>query len=249
MIDEKQKKAEISVVIPMYNCEDFVPGLLKMFSQQSFTDFEVICVIDGATDGTENEVKKFCKTDGRFQYVIRENGGAGAARNTGMDKAKGKYIIFPDADDLYDKDYLLKLYEAAEAQNADIAVCDFTVFDYIANEKRPIGSFNKKIFIEGGVYSVKKEKRIIRRISIQIAANMFRLAFIKKHKLKFSETPVSNDLFFSKATLVRAERIVFTHSNLLTIRRHINSKSISSDRGKNSRIALGELRKFYNWLD
>ena len=247
--DEQENRIKVSVVIPMYNCEEFVPELLNMFSEQSFTDFEVICVIDGATDGTKEEVRKYCKTDVRFKYVVRENGGAGAARNSGIDVAKGKYIIFPDADDLYKKDYLLKLYEAIRAQNADMAVCDFTVFDHIANENRNIGSFNKKIFKEGEVYSAKKEKRILRKISIQIAANMFRIEFIKKHKLRFSETQASNDVFFSKATLVSAESIVFTHSNLITIRRHINRMSISSKRGKYSHIALNELRKIYDWLE
>ena len=98
----------------MYNCEEFVSNLLKMFSDQSFPDFEVICVIDGATDGTEEAVKNFCETDDRFRYVVRENGGAGAARNTGIDEAKGEYIVFPDADDEYRSEYLLKLYETAE---------------------------------------------------------------------------------------------------------------------------------------
>ena len=72
MNDEKQKKTNISVVIPMYNCEEFVPELLKMFSVQSFKDFEAICVIDGATDGTEKAVKDYCETDDRFRYVVRE---------------------------------------------------------------------------------------------------------------------------------------------------------------------------------
>ena len=113
----QQVSPKISVVIPMYNCEEFVHGVLGMFSDQSFTDFEVICVIDGATDGTEEKVKKFCETDDRFRYVVRENGGTGAARNTGIDEAKGKYILWADADDLYDRNLLEKMYYSAETYN------------------------------------------------------------------------------------------------------------------------------------
>ena len=84
MQKEMTHTPKVSVVIPMYNCEEFVPDLLGMFSEQSLDDFEVVCVIDGATDGTEEVVKEYCKTDDRFRYVARENGGAGAARNTGI---------------------------------------------------------------------------------------------------------------------------------------------------------------------
>ena len=59
MSEEEKHVPKISVVIPMYNCEEFVHGVLKMFSDQTFTDFEVICVIDGSTDGTEYEVEKY----------------------------------------------------------------------------------------------------------------------------------------------------------------------------------------------
>ena len=178
-----------TVVIPMYNCEQFVQGVLSMFSQQSFRDFEVICVIDGATDGTEEEVKKYCKTDDRFRYVVRENGGAGAARNTGLDKAKGKYIIFSDADDEYSADYLLRLYEAAERNRAEIAVCGAETYDYIAGEFRKVNKgFNKTFLSEGNVFSGKKTKRILNNIDIQIANKMILMDFLKRNNLKFSET-------------------------------------------------------------
>ena len=127
-------KDRILLFIPMYNCEQFVSDLLKMFSEQSFTDFELICIIDGATDGTEDAVKKCCETDYRFRYVVRENGGAGAARNTGIDEAKGKYIVFCDADDEYSSEYLLKLYEAAESNEAEISVCGMLTYDCLAGE-------------------------------------------------------------------------------------------------------------------
>lgn len=125
MKDVSKVHPKLLVVIPMYNCEEFVPELLKMFSEQSFTEFELICVIDGATDGTEAVVKDYCKTDDRFRYVVRKNGGAGAERNTVIDMARGKYIIFSDADDEYSPEYLKKLYETAVRYDAQIVVSRF----------------------------------------------------------------------------------------------------------------------------
>ncbi len=246
--DEKKHTPAISVVIPMYNCEQFVSELLTMFANQTFKDFEVICVIDGATDGTEAAVKDFCETDERFRYVVRENGGAGAARNTGIDGSKGKYVVFPDADDVFEKDFLLKLYEAAEKNRAQMALCGAVTYDYLAKEKRNIYGFNKFELIEGEVYSSKYKKHLMKMIDTSNQNKMFLLDFIKTKEIRFSETPASNDLFFSKAIIALAERIVVVHDDLVTIRRHINPNSISSDRKKYSHIALTELQKFYKWM-
>ena len=248
MKKDKIHTPRVSVVIPMYNCEEFVQGVLRMFSDQRFTDYEVICIVDGATDGTEEEVIKYCETDDRFRYVVRVNGGAGAARNTGMNLAKGKYIVFSDADDEYSKDYLRKLYEAAEKNDAEIAVCGAITFDYMKEEKGRTIGFSKNSLLEGRLYSAKKTKRLISKIDVQISNKMILLDFIKKHGLKFSETRASNDVFFSIALTACAERIVVIHDDLIKIRRFINPHSISSSRGKYSQIALMEIQKLYHWM-
>ena len=249
MEKKQQNPPKVSVVIPMYNCEQFVQGVLSMFVDQSFADFEVICVIDGATDGTEEKVKKFCETDDRFRYVVRENRGAGAARNTGIDEAKGKYIVFPDADDVFEKDYLLRLYEAAEKNDAQMAICGAVTYDYLAEEQRKLSGFNKSVMYEGKVYSSKNTKHIFKLVDTSNQNKIFLLDFIKTACIRYSETPATNDLFFSKATLASADRIVVIHDDLVTIRRFINPQSISSHRGVHSHIALTELNKLYNWLN
>ena len=239
---------EISVIIPMYNCEQFVSDLLLMFRNQSFEDFELICVVDGATDGTEAEVKRLCATDNRFRFVIRENGGGGAARNTGIQEAKGKYIIFSDADDEYSKDYLLKLYEAAEKNKAEIAVCGKVTIDHIIGEKRGAIGFNKAKLSEDKVYCSKWKKGILRMIDIQICNRLFLRDFLKTNKLKFSETIMGNDLFFSLASISCSDRITVIHDDLLTVRRFINPQSISSRRSDHSHMILKEWHKLYEWL-
>lgn len=243
----------------MYNCAEFIPDLFDMFSNQSFKNFEIIAVIDGATDETEDRVRQFREKDSRFTYVVRENGGAGAARNTGMDAALGKYIIFSDADDLYSKDYLLKLYEAAERLSAEITVCLNRTIDFRTGEPRTIRSFDEAALAEGRIYSSKNAGyplRLItkagcpfRMIDVHISDKLFLLDFVKAAGLRFSETPASNDLFFSKAALAVSDRVAVIHDSLLTIRRYLNPQSVSSNRGNYSHYALAELQKLYNWLD
>ena len=259
MTEYKEKYPAVSVIVPMYNCAEFVPDLFDVFSGQSFKDFELIAVIDGATDETEDEVRKLCGRDYRFTCLTRERGGAGAARNTGLDAAAGKYIIFSDADDLYSNDYLLKLYEAAEQLSAEITVCLSRTVDYRTGEIRNIRSFSTSALQEGKLYSsrragyplrlVTKAKSPFHMIDVQVSNKLYLLNFIKDSGLRFSETPASNDVFFSKASLAISNRVAVVHDTLLTIRRYINSESISSNRGEYSQYALSELHKLYSWLD
>ena len=86
-------------------------------------------------------------------------------------------------------------------------------------------------------------------IDVQIANKLFSLDYINSAAISFSETPASNDLFFSKTAVAGAERIVLVHDKLLTIRRFINPDSISSNRGKHVSHALRELQKIYDWLN
>ena len=133
MKGKKQYRTKVSVVIPMYNCEQFVHDLLKMFSEQSFTDFEVICVIDGATDRTEEFVKEYCEKDRRFSYIYKQNSGAGASRNAGLDIARGSHVVFSDADDVYFENYLEKLYETATEFDAQVVVSRYINSNYLNN--------------------------------------------------------------------------------------------------------------------
>ena len=150
-MQEERRKSEISVIIPMYNCEKFVPELLNTFVNQSFKDFELICVIDGATDRTEEIVAAFCNTDKRFQYVVQENLGAGEARNTGLEIAKGKYVIWVDADDMYSDKLLRELYLAAEKSDADIAMCLAEMIDFRLGTKKDKHGFDTGVFPNGAV--------------------------------------------------------------------------------------------------
>lgn len=97
---------EISVIIPVYNAEKYLPAALDSVLAQSFTDFEVLCVNDGSTDSSPAILDAYAAKDSRIRVIHRKNGGGSASRNTGLDAAAGKYIAFMDNDDLYHPDCL-----------------------------------------------------------------------------------------------------------------------------------------------
>ena len=101
--------AFISVIIPLYNKQDYICATLNSALAQTFTDFEIIIINDGSSDGSEAIVKKF--NDARIIYVKTDNKGVSAARNNGINRAKGKVIAFLDADDIWEKQHLQTLYD------------------------------------------------------------------------------------------------------------------------------------------
>ena len=112
---------KISVIVPIYNDELYLYDALKSIQDQSFKNFECICINDGSTDKSEEIIDEFVNIDSRFIKINRNNGGASAARNSGLDVAKGQYIFMMDHDDLIPKYALQKLLEAAIEFNADMS--------------------------------------------------------------------------------------------------------------------------------
>ncbi len=112
----------ISVIIPVYNIAPFLEQCVESIRKQSFTNYEVIIVDDGSTDGSSEKCDQYRCLD-NFQIVHTENAGAAHARNTGLDNAHGKYIAFIDGDDAIEEDYLEILYNEIEVQTVDIVSC------------------------------------------------------------------------------------------------------------------------------
>lgn len=117
----------ISVIIPVFNVEQYLEQALESLKYQTFKDIEVICVDDGSTDGSGNVCEKFSKSDKRFKVIYQKNLGAGAARNAGLDIARGKYVSFMNGDDWLHPNFLEVLYRLCEDNQCDIAQCGFSM--------------------------------------------------------------------------------------------------------------------------
>ena len=219
-----------------------------MFAEQSFRDFEVICVIDGATDNTKELVEAFCKSDERFRFLVQENAGAGAARNTGLDHAIGEFIVWADADDAYSKDFLKSLYEVGEKLRAEIVMCLFSTMDYQTNTSFRSG-FNLSAFEDGKVYAHNEINNLVSSVASRVTNKLYRRDFIINAGIRFSESVISNDIFFNFATLFSAKRIATVRRDLLEYRLNINPKSLTSKRRTNLTVVLDELEKIYRWMN
>ncbi len=115
---------QISVIIPVYNTEKYLPACLDSVCSQSFQDIEIICINDGSPDKSGEILAKYAEQDKRIVVVNQENKGLSGARNTGIQKANGQWICFVDSDDRIPNFALQTLYQIAQTTNSDIVMSE-----------------------------------------------------------------------------------------------------------------------------
>ena len=115
----------ISVIVPVYNVEEYLEECLESIQYQTYTDIEVILVNDGSTDSSKEICERFCQADSRFRLINQENKGQSAARNRGVKESVGQFIMFVDSDDIINKDVLEVLLPYMK-KDVDIVECGMT---------------------------------------------------------------------------------------------------------------------------
>lgn len=130
----------ISIIIPVYNSEDYLSECLESIQKQTFKDFEVILINDGSTDRSETICKQFSDTDSRFHLYTQPNSGASSARNTGIELSNAEYITFIDADDWVESDYIQKIITAQELNPTDLKIWGFVIGKPDVSQEYHIGS-------------------------------------------------------------------------------------------------------------
>ena len=151
-------KELISVIVPVYNAEKYIRKCVASIQEQSYSHFELILINDGSKDNSLALCKELATLDQRIIVHDRINGGASAARNTGLDIAKGDYIVFVDSDDFVSPDYLKNLYSAAKQGNYDIVQCNLQSTD--RSDFRP----EKVEFRESDVNEITKGQALNQRL-------------------------------------------------------------------------------------
>ena len=115
----------VSIIVPVYNTEAFLPECIDSILRQTFSNFELLLIDDGSKDGSGVICDRYAAQDSRIRVWHIENGGVSNARNIGLQHARGEYIAFCDADDSYCGNYLAQMLSAAEETAADIVICSY----------------------------------------------------------------------------------------------------------------------------
>lgn len=169
--------AKISVIIPVYNCEEYIGNTLKSVINQDFKDFEIIVIDDGSTDNSLKVINETLKNSGaRYKVIHQENGGVSVARNHGIDVSSGEYLVFVDGDDFVMPNHLSELYNG---------VRDFGLIQFVKKDGEVLSNPNHVDF-----EYISTDEFIKKELNMEILFNFFQLIYradiIKDNNIRFS---------------------------------------------------------------
>lgn len=219
----------ISIICPIYNCEEFLPACLDSILQQNYANLELILIDDGSEDKTLAICNQYAQKDSRIKILIQGHKGTSKARNYGLQVAKGEYMLFVDGDDYIDPDHIEILYARAKEYDADISIGSMTVFDIELN--RDITKTYLQSPKTDGLLSKEQafENMIYRRgFGGEIAAKLFKSSLIKNLRFDENET-IGEDFSFNCQALHIANKIVFTYDLSYHYIRHLGSSTRVKD--------------------
>jgi len=213
---------KVSIVIPVFNTEDYLMDCLNSIIKQTLKDIEIIVVNDGSTDQSLDIAQKMKRTDARIKIISQENKGISAARNRGLKHCKGKYVYFFDSDDLLKKDSLANCFKIAQKDKLDVLTFDAETF-YDRNYK---GNFKPAIFDRSDLLTVKilNEKNffdlLIKKDCFRptVWLHFIRRNFLFENDLKFNTEILHEDELFIPQLILFSKRIKYLKGQLL----HLN---------------------------
>ena len=164
---------KVSVIIPVYNVENYIEKCLDSVVNQTLEDIEIIIVNDGSEDKSKQKIEKYLENyPDKIKYLQKENGGLSSARNFGIPYATGQYIAFLDSDDYIELTAYEEMYKIAKQENADMVECDF-IWEYPNKKRKDIGE----------IYQNKKE--MLEKARVVAWNKLIKREIIEKERLEF----------------------------------------------------------------
>lgn len=195
----------VSVIVPVYNADAYLDTCLKGLAEQTYKTLEIILVDDGSSDGSAAICQKWAQRDARIQVLSKVHGGQSEARNMALDICKGKYIVFVDADDFTEPEYVAYLHTLIAENGADLAACEFR---FVTSGGRCLNRY-----VDDGSVRIMNQKQALwelcddRCISCSPCAKMFSADAFRG--IRFPEGHIFEDIATIYKLFLKAENVTF----------------------------------------
>lgn len=209
---------KISLIIPVYNVEEYLKEALDSICNQTLKEFEAILINDGSTDNSLEVIEEYLEKDSRFILITQKNSGPGKARNNGLNMAEGEYIVFMDADDVLPEESLKTRYELIKEKEAEILVGG--TFAYNGTEKWPI----KTHFSKEGFKSIEHNEDLM--LSLGPWNKIFKSELLKDIKFP-TDIKYGEDQVFVMNSYMKAKKIYKTNENVYYYRKRNADENLS----------------------
>lgn len=214
---------KLSVIIPVYNGENFIKKCLDSVLAQTYKNLEILCIVDGSKDSSTEIIKNYAEKDSRIKLIEQENQGVCKTRNNGIEIATGELITFLDHDDFIEPNMYFEMIQKMEKENSDISICSI---EYIGKTNEILGLANicdKYKFLEEG------------NLLASVCNKIFKKSIINKLKLRFLENrQIGEDLDFAFRYMISISNVSFIDKPFYKYVKH--SESNLSDKDKRINI-------------
>ena len=204
----------VSVIIPVYNAQDYVALCIESVLNQTYQNFEVICVDDGSADKSIEIIKRLVYRDSRFHFIQIENHGQGYARNLGLEKARGKYVMFLDSDDFIESITLDLAVTRAEEDESDFVVFDWRYYNPVAKASNYC---NKDMFFSEKILEGEECLKLFQVASIFTVNKLYRHSFLEDKNVRYAEGYLYEDNPYWIKAVVLAAKVSLIHSPLYRV--------------------------------
>ena len=223
---------EISVILPVYNSENYIKECLDSLLSQTFKDIEILCIDDGSTDGSLNILKDIEKTDIRITVITQENMGVAKTRNNGMNLVKGDYVYFMDSDDCLDKNAFKKLHDNITSNRSDFCIMKVIFVNGSEEYKFPAFDIDKefdKVNFNDFTFTYRDVKSHVLNDLFAPWLKLYSAEFLKSNDdFTFPEIKSYSDAPFHVKTMLNASKISFVPEYLYYYRENDDSLVHSS---------------------
>ena len=231
---------KVSVVVPVYNVEEYLGECIESLINQSFEDIEIILVDDGSKDLSGAICDEYAIKDNRIKVFHKENEGASVARKFGVENSSGEYISFVDSDDYVERDFINELYKGITKNDADLAECDYTVFsEKFSNRKKLYSESvvrNKKDFLD----IIVKGTIINGEVAVVMWNKLYKKKIINELVSDYGES-LLEDYIFNIQYYAGVNKYVYIDKSLINYRQLQNS--LSRKYNPNTYLILKQVQK------
>ena len=229
---------KISIIMPVYNAENFIKETLNSIVNQTFQDFELICIDDGSSDDSLKILNEYA--DWHIKVIPQENKGVGATRNRGLKESSGDYVFFMDSDDQIHPMFLEKVYKNLTDNDSDIVL--YKIGNIENDEKLHINPYKifsvptRSIDFSNYTFNYESVRKYVMNLYFAPWMKVYRKEFLEKYDdFTFDETLPYEDVLFHIKSILRAPRISFIPEYLYYYRTD-NPSSLSKDESSDAEI-------------
>lgn len=236
-----KEQPQASIIVPVYNVENYIERCLNSLVNQTFKDIEIITINDGSTDKSLELLNKYAKEDIRISVIDLGDEGVSYCRNLGIEKANGKYIMFVDSDDWIDSSMVEVMYKKAEENKLDLVMCSY-IREFKDHSKEKIFNLPEEIIYKEDKVKNELLRKLVGPVKEELSnpemldalgtvwGKLYRADILKENKLKFvdlNEIGSAEDTLFNIFTFNYLKKVMFLNKPMYHYWRD-NPKSVTS---------------------